>query len=68
MKVGKYEYDYKIISFKLNRQEYETLQKIVNEFNFNRSKLLSQLVKKFIHNYQVEKNFFNKKTKNLTYL
>ncbi len=68
MKVGKYKYDYKIISFKLKPAEYQAFQNIIEEFNFNRSKLLSQLVKKFINEYKNEKIFFNKKTKNLTYL
>lgn len=68
MKVGKYKYDYRIISLKLSEEEYQAFQNIVEEFNFNRSKLLRQLVKKFINEYQNEKIFFNKKTKNLTYL
>ncbi len=68
MKVkNKYEYDYKIVSFKLTNAEFNAFQKIINEFNFNRSKLLKQLVANFIHNYQSEKNF-NKKNKNLTSL
>ena len=68
MKVkNKYEYDYKIVSFKLTNSEFNAFQKIINEFNFNRSKLLKQLVANFIHNYQSEKNF-NKKNKNLTSL
>lgn len=58
MKVGKYQYDYKIISFKLKPAEYQAFQNIIEEFNFNRSRLLSQLVKKFINEYKNEKNFF----------
>ncbi len=68
MKVkNKYEYDYKIVSFKLTNAEFNAFQKIINEFNFNRSKLLKQLIEKFIYNYQNEKIFI-KKNKNLTVL
>jgi len=58
-------YNYKYVNVGLSADEYNEFNKIVEEFGFNRSKIIKQLIRKFVHDYKTDKFFLTKKT-NLT--
>jgi len=53
-------YNYKYVNVRVDNDVFEEFNKIVNEFGFNRSKLMRQLIQKFIIDYKNEKNFIQK--------